>query len=189
MGVAREERVARLEESIRIVKSLWPGDPVTFRGRFWSLTETTLTPRPVRAKLEFWLGGSAPAALRRVGRIADGWLASFVGPGEFEGMTNTIRDAAAGAGRFIDEDHYGATVFAAPNEGELPDATRSLLGRRPELAREDHIAYGTGELRELLDRFRAAGATKFVAIPIARKMVAWLREMHTESIAPFEEAS
>lgn len=186
MGVAREERAGRLEESVAIVKALWPGEPVTMRGRFWSLTDVRLEPRPVRRRLEFWLGGSAPAALRRVGRIADGWLASFVGPDEFAGMADAIRASAAEAGRSIDEDHYGATVFAAPSEDELPDAARRLLSRRPELAREDHIAYGTDELRSLFERFRAAGATKFVAIPIAADLVPWLREMYIEAIEPFE---
>ena len=186
MGVRREERVGRLEESVQIVKALWPGEPVTLRGRHWSLTDVRLEPRPVRRKLEFWLGGSAPPALRRVGRIADGWLTSFVGPDEFAGMADVIRASAAEAGRSIDEDHYGATVFAAPSEDQLPAAARRLLGRRPELAREDHIAYGTGELRRLLERFRAAGATKFVAIPIADETVPWLREMYVEAIGPFE---
>jgi probable F420-dependent oxidoreductase len=186
MGVTRGERVGRLEEAVEIVKALWPGDPVTMRGRFWSLTDVRLEPRPVRRKLEFWLGGLAPAALRRVGRIADGWLASFVGPDEFEDKANVIRASAAEAGRSIDEDHYGATVFAAPSEDELPDAARRLLNRRPELAREDHIAYGTDELRSLFERFRAAGATKFVAIPIATDLVPWLREMYVEAIEPFE---
>ena len=140
----------------------------------------------MRRKLEFWLGGSAPPALRRIGRIADGWLASFVGPDEFGGMADVIRASAAEAGRSIDEDHYGATIFAAPSEDELPDAARRLLNRRAELAREDHIAYGTEELRSLFERFRAAGATKFVAIPVARDLVPWLREMYVEAIEPFE---
>ena len=186
MGVERGERVGRLEESVQIVKALWPGEPVTLHGRFWSLTDVRLEPRPVRRRLEFWLGGSAPAALRRIGRIADGWLASFVGPDEFAGMADVIRSSAAEAGRSIDEDHYGATIFAAPSPEDLPDAARKLLNRRAELASEDHIAYGTDALRSLLERFRAAGATKFVTIPVARDLLPWLREMYVEAIEPFE---
>ena len=189
MGGRREERVGRLEESVQIVKALWPGEPVTMSGRFWSLSDVRLEPRPVRRRLEFWLGGSAPAALRRVGRIADGWLASFVGPDEFAGMTDVIRASAAEAGRSIDEDHYGTTIFAAPSEDQLPAAARRLLGRRAELARADHITYGTDELRALLHRFRAAGATKFVAIPIADEVLPWLREMYVEAIEPFESVA
>jgi probable F420-dependent oxidoreductase len=186
MGVDKGERVGRLEESLSIIKALWPGEPVTVRGRYWSLTEARLQPKPVRRKLEFWLGGLAPAALRRVGRVADGWLASFVGPGEFPGMVDTIRASAAEAGRGIDEDHYGATLFAAPGEDELPPESGALLSRRPGLAREDHIAYGAAELRGLLERFIAAGASKFVVIPLARDLVPWLRELRTEAIAAVE---
>src|SRR5690606_37344215 len=60
MGVARGERAARLEESVAIVRALWSGEPVTRRGRFWSLTGVAIAPRPHRPRLELWLGGSAP---------------------------------------------------------------------------------------------------------------------------------
>jgi probable F420-dependent oxidoreductase len=185
MGVAREERVSRLEESVAIIKALWPGEPVTIRGRHWSLTDVTLTPKPVRRKLEFWLGGRAPAALRRIGRIADGWLASFVSPDELGAGIDTIRAAAAQAGRSIDEDHYGATILAAPREEDVPAETARLVTTRG-VGREDYLTYGTAELRALIDRFLAAGASKFVVTPIASALLPWLRELHAEVIGPVE---
>src|SRR5581483_6752682 len=151
MGVSRDERVGRLEESVSIIKALWPGEPVTLRGRHWSLTDVTLNPRPVRRKLEFWLGGRAPAELRRIGRIADGWLASFVSPAQLGAGIDTIRAAAAEAGRSIDEDHYGATILAAPREEDVPPQVTSLAAT-PGVAREDYLTYGTAELRALIDR-------------------------------------
>jgi alkanesulfonate monooxygenase SsuD/methylene tetrahydromethanopterin reductase-like flavin-dependent oxidoreductase (luciferase family) len=186
MGVLKEERVARMEESVAIIKALWSGEPVTRSGRFWSLTEARLQPVPSRAKLEFWLGGVVPAALRRIGRIADGWLASFVGPDEMPGKIAIIREAAAEAGRSIDEDHYGATIWAAPDERDVPGEAWPLLDRRAGLAREDHVAIGTAEVRELLERFVAGGASKFVVIPIARDLIPWLHELRTEAVAPVE---
>jgi probable F420-dependent oxidoreductase len=188
MGVARDERVARLEESVGIIKDLWSGEPVTRRGRFWSLTDVTLAPRPRRRRLELWLGGRAPAALRRIGRIADGWLASFVGPDELAAGADVIRASAAEHGRAIDEDHYGATVFSAPTAGEIPARAAALLDRRPGLAREDHVAVGVDATRALLERFLAAGATKFVLIPLADDPAAWLRELFAPVIAPLEAA-
>ena len=131
MGVARGERAARLEESVAIIKALWTGEPVTHRGRFWSLTDVTIAPRPRRAKLELWLGGLAPAALRRIGRIADGWLGSFVGPEEFGEKVELIRASAAEAGRTIDEDHYGTTIFSAPSTDEIPQRVRRVLAAGP----------------------------------------------------------
>jgi probable F420-dependent oxidoreductase len=189
MGVAREERPARLEESITLIKELWKGEPTTLRGRFWSVSGLRLTPRPTRQKLEFWLGGRAPAALGRIGRVADGWLASSVSPPELPAMIETIRAAAAEAGRAIDEDHYGATVFAAPGEGDLTAEASSRLRLRRDLAREDYLAFGAEELRALLDRFRAGGASKFVVVMVARDILAWLREVHVEVVAPFEAAA
>ena len=88
--------------------------------------------------------------------------------------------------RSIDEDHYGMTIFAAPAEDELSTAARGLLARRPGLAREDHVTYRRAELRALLERFVAAGASKFVVFPIAADPDPWLRELHTEAIVAVE---
>ena len=187
MGVLRDERGARLEESLSMIKALWSGEPVTMRGRFWSMTDLTLSPRPRRPRLEFWLGGLAPAALRRIGRIADGWLASFVGPEEFGAKVAVIREAAAACGRAIDEDHYGAIVYSAPSAAQIPARAAALLDRRPGLARDDHVACGVEATRDLLERFIARGATKFVLIPVADDPAAWLRELFPLAIAPLEE--
>jgi probable F420-dependent oxidoreductase len=189
MGVARGERAARLEESVAIIKALWTGEPVTYRGRFWSLTDVTLSPTPRRSKLELWLGGLAPPALRRIGRIADGWIGSFVSPEDFGDKVDLIRAAAEEAGRTIDDDHYGTTIFSAPSADEIPEATARLLdGRRPELAREDHVACGAAQTRELLERFIARGATKFVLVPVADEPAAWLRELYPRAVQPLESA-
>ena len=45
-----------------------------------------------------------------------------------------------------------------------------------------------GALRALLGRFIAAGASKFVVIPLARDLLGWLREMYAEAIAPVERS-
>ena len=101
-------------------------------------------------------------------------------------MVGMIKEAAAEAGRAIDEDHYGTTLFAAPEPAELPAEAKALLNRRAGLADEDHIAFGAAALRALLARFVAAGASKFVVIPIARDLDGWLRELWTEAVEPTE---
>lgn len=185
LGVPRDERAARMEECIGVLGRLWTGEQVSHRGRFYSLEDVTLTPHPVSEKLELWLGGRAPAALRRIGRMADGWLGAFVTPAEFGGMADTIRAAAAGAGRSIDEDHYGTTLLAAPAEDELPPFARRLLALGRDIPRAEHVAFGLEELRALLWRFREQGATKFVVVPLARDPLDWLRRLR-EVIVPFE---
>jgi alkanesulfonate monooxygenase SsuD/methylene tetrahydromethanopterin reductase-like flavin-dependent oxidoreductase (luciferase family) len=168
------------------VRALWPGEPVTYAGRFTTITDVTLAPRPAQDSLDVWLGGSSPAALRRTGRLADGWLGSFVSPDELRDCVGAIVEAAAEAGRQIDDDHYGTTLFAAPDADEVPAELAALLRRRPELPVEDHLALGAEALRVLLDRFVEAGASKFVVVPIADDLPAWLEELREAAIAPFE---
>ena len=187
VGIPRAERAARTEEAIEIVRLLWSGEPVTYEGRFASLDEVTLTPEPTRPSLDIWLGGSSPAALRRTGRLADGWLGSFVSPEELAECVAQIADAADEAGREIEDDHYGTTLFAAASPAALTPEVLSLLRLRPGLALEDHVAVGAEALRELLERFVEAGASKFVVIPIAEDVSAWLEELRVEAIAPVED--
>lgn len=186
MGVPRGERAARTEEAIEIVRALWRGEPVTYEGRFATLTEVTLAPTPAQASLDIWLGGSSRSALRRTGRLADGWLGSFVSPDELRDCVRVIVESAEEAGREIDDDHFGTTIFATPEADEVPADLAALLRLKPELAPEDHVAFGVEALRRLLDRFVEAGASKFVVVPIATNLHAWLEELREVAIAPFE---
>ena len=187
VGIARAERAARTEEAIEIVRLLWRGGPVTYDGRFASLAEVTLTPTPTRPSLDIWLGGSSPSALRRTGRIADGWLGAFVSPEELATCVARIAEAADEAGREIEDDHYGTTLFSAPSPSALTPEALALLRMRPDLALGDHVAIGAPALRELIERFVEAGASKFVVIPIAEDVPAWLEEVRVEVVAPVEE--
>ena len=73
-----------------------------------------------------WLGGKAPSELRRIGRLADGWLASFSTPEDCKASRVAIEAAADAAGRAIDDDHFGAMVFYSHDEipERLVDAAR-----------------------------------------------------------------
>jgi len=187
LGVQPGERVARMEECIEILRALWTTEgPVDYEGRFVSLQGIELHPWPVKRKFELWLAGNAPAALRRTGRLADGWIGSFVAPAEFAALTDIIRGSAERAGRSIDEDHYGTTLFACPSEEELPSEARQILSRRDDLAPEDHIAFGAPALADLLARFIDEGASKFVVVPIARDVPGFIAELRREAIQPVE---
>jgi probable F420-dependent oxidoreductase len=184
MAVPKGERAARTNEAIEIIRLLWSGEPVTYEGRFTSLQDVTLTPPPIRPGLDIWLGGSSPAALKRTGRLSDGWIGSFVSPAEMVDAIAQINAAATEAGRSIDDDHFGTTLFAAPSPEEMPPAAARLLELRPELDPADHIAFGARAFRTLLERFIEAGAQKFVMIPIADDVTGWLEELWEDAVAP-----
>jgi probable F420-dependent oxidoreductase len=187
LGVKSAERVARMEECIEVLRALWTTEgPVNYEGRFVTLQGIELHPWPAKRRFELWLAGNAPPALRRAGRLANGWIGSFVAPDEFAAVTDVIRLAAREAGRFIDEDHYGTTLFVCPSEEELPPEARRLLMRREDLAPEDHIAFGPDALHDLLQRFIEEGASKFVVVPIARDVPRFIKELRREAIEPLE---
>ncbi len=99
-GVPFERRGARAEEYLHALRALWAPDPVSFEGEFYSVPPSLAQPKPVRSTLPVLLGGEAPAALDRAGRLADGWISSSrVPPQDLHRRVNAVKEAAAKAGR------------------------------------------------------------------------------------------
>lgn len=99
LGEDFSRRGRREEEQIELLRRLWTERSVTFSGRFDTVTGAGLAPLPVQRPIPIWLGGSSPAAYRRIGRLADGWFPQVV-PGErLDAALATIAEAADEAGR------------------------------------------------------------------------------------------
>lgn len=164
-GVAREDRASMFNEALELVRRLWTEDSVTHKGRFYSCENITVRPRPVQSPPEVWLGGIAPSELRRVGRLADGWLPSFITPTEAAEARVVVEAAASDAGRSIDPEHFGVLVLyssGAPLSGEFVDRIKK---RRPDANLEQLLPVGLTKTREVLERFVEAGFSKFVLLP------------------------
>ena len=111
-------------------------------------------------------GGSAPAGLRRIGRLADGWLGSLLTPAEARAAVGVINAAAGQAGRELEQDHFGISLPVA--FGGIPDAlAASIRRRRPDADPATLIADGWAGARDLIASFVDAGLTKFVIRPAA----------------------
>ena len=165
-GVAREERAARFDEALPLLRRLWSGEPVDHEGRFFSFAGVRVQPAPVQQPFEVWLGGRAPSELRRVGRLGDGWLPSFCTVEDVVAGRAVVESAASDAGRAIDPEHWGALVVYAPDGDSLPERLSALLAaRRPDVDPSDVVPRGVGALRKHLERFVDAGFSKFVVVP------------------------
>ena len=160
------ERAAVFDEALRLLRATLDQDTVTFTGRHFAVTDAVVAPRPV-PPLDIWLGGSAPAAFRRIGRLADGWLGSFVTPSEAQRAREAIEQAAAEAGRAIEPDHFGINLAVGDGEPsqQLLDAIRR---RRPDVDPADLVAADWPQLHRRLDGYLDAGLTKFVIRPAGR---------------------
>jgi probable F420-dependent oxidoreductase len=153
------------DESLQLLRLLLTQDTVSFTGRFFTVDGASVGPRPAKP-LDIWLGGSAPGALRRVGRLGDGWLASFITPAEAAAGRAAIKEAAAAAGREVEEDHYGISLAVA-TEG-IPDALiAAARQRRPDADPASLVATSWPAARRMIEEYVAAGLTKFVIRPAA----------------------
>jgi alkanesulfonate monooxygenase SsuD/methylene tetrahydromethanopterin reductase-like flavin-dependent oxidoreductase (luciferase family) len=168
-GIRKEERGKRADEAIALMKKLWTEEQVSHQGKFYSVEQLTLLPRPYqKAGIPLWVGGRSEAALRRAARLADGWLSSSTTPAEVAAGIQTIHKIAGGIGRRIPEDHYGVLIpyRIAPGTGEALAAAASSLRRRSDIAVEEYTAMGTAAaVRRRIQAYIEAGATKFVMRP------------------------
>jgi len=165
-GVAREDRAPIFDEALPLIRRLWTEDGVDHDGAHFHYEKLTVRPKPVQQPPDIWLGGRAKSELRRCGRLGDGWLASFSTPGDCAAGRPVIEDAAAGASRAIDPEHFGAMVTYVHDE--IPDALRARLAAvRPETDPADLVPVGLPALRRRLTEYVEVGFSKLVLVSLA----------------------
>lgn len=157
IGVEPRQRGGVIDEAMPVLRRLWAGETVD---------GFTLVPLPVQQPLEAWLGGMAPAALERCGRLGDGWLPSLCTPEEAASGKQVIDGAAARAGRAISPEHFGVSIGYA--RAPLTDqAVAAIAARSRGHDPRSLVPVGLDGLRDHLKRFIDVGFSKFVVRPLA----------------------
>jgi alkanesulfonate monooxygenase SsuD/methylene tetrahydromethanopterin reductase-like flavin-dependent oxidoreductase (luciferase family) len=117
-----------------------------------------------------------------VGRLADGWLPSFCTPEQVVEGRAIVDEAAAAAGRAIDDEHFGAMVFYARTE--IPERYSAISRARGGLDARDLIVVGIAALQDRLEEFVRVGFSKLVLVPV-QDSESWKHEI--DDIAPLLE--
>src|SRR5450755_405736 len=181
-GVPAGQRAAVFDEALTLLRLLLTTESVSFESSFFTVSEASVGVRPAKP-LDIWLGGSAPAGLRRVGRLADGWLGSLLTPAEAAAAITTIQQAAADAGREVEADHFGLSVPVVLDG--MPDTlAASIRRRRPDADPAALVPVGWDGARRLIEQYVEAGLSKFVIRPAA----ALPAENGPGSFEPFTDA-
>jgi probable F420-dependent oxidoreductase len=123
-----ERRGARLEEWMAIARTCWTGRPEARRSEWYELpADVICLPAPAH-EIPFLVGGHSPAALRRAGRVGDGWFAHQSLPGldpeELGRGSAAMREAAAAAGR--DADALRVVLRIVESAGRSDEVARHL---------------------------------------------------------------
>ncbi len=111
------DRGIRSEEQIVVLRALWAEPEVTFRGRWHTIDAAGINPLPVRRSIPIWIGGHDERALRRIGRIGDGWF-PLRRPNETRAMLDRVQGYAREAGR----DPASIGVEGRLNIGQVEEA-------------------------------------------------------------------
>jgi len=161
-------RAAVFDESLELIRLLLTAERVSFDGEFFTVSDATVGTLPAKP-LDIWLGGSAPAGLRRIGRLADGWLGSLLTPAEAGAAVKIIQEAAAEARREVEDDHFGLSlpvVLAGNEHGGIPaPLLASINRRRPGADPATLVAAGWDGARRMIGQYVEAGLSKFVVRP------------------------
>jgi probable F420-dependent oxidoreductase len=131
-GVPVAERGARTDEAIPLLRRLWSEDRVRHDGRFFRFGPVTIAPRPANTGgPPIWIGGRAPAAMRRAGRLGDGYVSTMTSPERYRANLDAIAGHAATVGRTDRPFGTGALLFTALDASydAALDRAAALLGR------------------------------------------------------------
>jgi probable F420-dependent oxidoreductase len=100
VGVSMHQRGARATEALQMFKAIWTKDPVEFKGKFWNIPPSTIQPKPVqKPHPPILMAAFAPAAMKRIATMADGWLPVGMPVPAMTQMWQGIQSIAKEAGR------------------------------------------------------------------------------------------
>ena len=178
-GVPLRERGARLTESIQVLRALWSGGPASHQGRYFQFADVDMQPPPRQQPgPPLWCGGRAEAALRRAGRMADGYLSYVITPERYAQALGTIAQAAAEAGRAPATFGTGHLLFTRVDQ----DYERAL-----DVAAQSLSVRYAMDFREAARRYAALGSPAQVAERIRAFHAAGVRHLVVDLIGPYEE--
>jgi probable F420-dependent oxidoreductase len=169
-----EERGRVTEDYIRLMRTAWTTDPVSYDGKHYAVRDIHVLPKPVqRGGIPVWIGGHTAAALRRAGTIGDGWHPiamrppAMLGPDEYGAKVKEIHDWARRAGR--DPKSITLTI-RVPMEVRARNAKPATGDRPPFQGTADEIA---ADIR----RYQALGVSHFVFDHTVQELRAVLSNM------------
>jgi alkanesulfonate monooxygenase SsuD/methylene tetrahydromethanopterin reductase-like flavin-dependent oxidoreductase (luciferase family) len=169
-GVDPASRGLRMDECLVVLRQLLTGTPVTFHGTFFDLDDAVIAPAPAAA-IPIIIGGRSDIAIRRAGRLGDGWLGIWNSPGRFADATRMAAQEAARAGRPEPPARHAMQVWCGIADSKataracLAPAMQAFY-QIPFERFERYCPYGTADdVAEFLAPYADAGCAEFNLIP------------------------
>jgi alkanesulfonate monooxygenase SsuD/methylene tetrahydromethanopterin reductase-like flavin-dependent oxidoreductase (luciferase family) len=181
-GVDPRTRGKRMTEGLQILRELLTGRPVTFAGEMFELDEVAI--QPAVPDLPILIGGRSDAAIRRAGRLGDGWVGIWTSPARFAASTARVAEAAEEAGRDGVDWQHNMTIWCGLGDDRkratraLSEAMQSVYRLDPEVFERWSPAGTPEDIAEFVAPYLDAGATTISLIARGRDFA-----QTTESVA------
>ena len=191
VGVPIEERAARMEESIDVLRKLWTEDDVSNPDGFYPLSGMTLEPRPVQQPVPIWLSSNwVQRGLRRVAAQGDGWITNVPSTEMFTKCWDKIEEKGQELGR--DVSRIPRALYISVNLNDEDEALaegdgfmRAYYGIPYEVVSKQLLCV-FGPAQKVIDaikRYKEAGADYFIVRFASPNQMQQL-EKFTELVAP-----
>lgn len=169
LGVPLASRGRRTDEAVGLLRRLWTGEEVAHAGADFSVPAVRVHPAPLQdGGPPVVVAGRQEPAIRRAGRLGDGWMPYLYSPGRYRRSVDRVREHAATAGR--DLAGFGWCLF-------VPFAVDPDGGRARRTAAEFLGATYRQDFTELVPRVTAAGTADEVTARLAEYVAAGARHL------------
>ncbi len=170
VGIPIKERADRMEEGIRLMRSLWSGGNVTLEGDYYPLHNVTLEPHPLQDSLPIWISSNwVRRGLKRVAEMGDAWITNVPSVELFDRCWDRVQENAASVGR--DANDMPRALYISVNLNEEAEALaegdqfmQAYYSRPYEAVSKQLLCvFGPPEkCIESINSFRGAGVTYFI---------------------------
>jgi alkanesulfonate monooxygenase SsuD/methylene tetrahydromethanopterin reductase-like flavin-dependent oxidoreductase (luciferase family) len=169
-GVDPRTRGARMDEALVVLRAFLRGEEVDFHGRFFDVDHASVLPAP-KPSPPIVVGGRSDAALRRAGRLGDGWIGVWISPRRFAEACDLVQAAADEARRVTTRWRHSLNLWAGfgADPASAERRVAPVMERAYGLAFEEferYVARGSPEdVAEALQPYLDAGCRQFNIVP------------------------
>jgi alkanesulfonate monooxygenase SsuD/methylene tetrahydromethanopterin reductase-like flavin-dependent oxidoreductase (luciferase family) len=169
-GVDPATRGRRMDECLEVLRGLLTGEPVTFRGEHIQVDEAQIVPPP-SVPIPFVIGGRSDAAIRRAGRLSEGWLGIWCSTRRFTAAVEMAAEESERAGRGGVDWQHGMQVWCGIGKSreqarEQVSTAMERMYRLPFASFERYVPYGTpADVAEMLRGYVEVGCRSFNLVP------------------------
>ncbi len=133
LGMDFHTRGKAMDEAIALMQACWRDETIEFDGEHFKSESMAMEPKPPQGgDIPLWIGGGSPAALRRAGRVGDGWMASGLLGDAAATAISKVKAEAEQAGRDPEALGFQCQLATPPRAGD--PSTREYWARSADVA-------------------------------------------------------